>query len=197
MFHTRFVHLGELRQWGVLPIVALILAISACSSPQPAAAPPTGPIAGDWVGKVEGTDAFIGIASNGKEVMAYVCDGKAITQWFHGTAGVDKVDLVAGTFNLSAGPAILQGQLARDAATGAVTLANGQSFKYQASRAAGDAGLYRLEETVNNQKRLGGWVILNDGQLRGITANLNTGALQTQISLSNVAIKIGPSLDQY
>ena len=36
------------------------------------------------VGKVAGTDAYVGIALAPDHTLAYVCDGASISQWFNG-----------------------------------------------------------------------------------------------------------------
>ena len=197
MLHVRLIHAEQFRRWMVFVMGALCLLLSACGGTQSPAQPTTGAIAAAWVGTVEGTDVFVGMASNGKEVMAYVCDGKTISQWFHGQVGVDRLDLVAGTVDLSVNNAKLQSQLTKDTASGNVTLADGKSFKFQAAKASGDSCLYRLEQTINNEKWVAGWVVLNNGQLRGVNVNLNTNAIQPQTTLNNLAKIIGPTIPQY
>ena len=170
----------------MLALFLVSLVLGACGG---ASQPSTAAMSGAWVGKVEGTDAFIGIASNGEEAMVYVCDGKTITQWFHGPAGSNGLDL-------SAGSARLETQLATDSATGSITLADGRAVEFQAARAAGDAGLYRSEETVDAEKWTAGWVVLNDGQLRGLRAS-STGTLEPQSSLKAGAGRIEPDAKPY
>jgi hypothetical protein len=177
----------------ILTLSILSVLLTACGG----GATASEPLAAAWVGKVEGTEAFIAIASNGTELMAYVCDSQTITQWFHAKTGVDQLDLVAGTVDVSSEGAKLQAQLTQTTATGTVTLADGQAHKFTAAKAEGDAGLYRLEETANNEQLLTGWVVLNDGQLRGMQVNLNTAALQPQTTLNNLAKIIGPTIPQY
>lgn len=169
-----------------LALVLVGLMLGACGG---ASQPATAALSGAWVGKVDGTDAFIGIASNGEEAMVYVCDGKTITQWFNGPVGADGVDL-------SAGSARLQAQLADDSATGSITLADGRAVEFMAARAAGDAGLYRSVETVDAEEWTAGWVVLNDGQLRGLRRS-STGALEPQSSLNAGAARIEPDAKPY
>ncbi|HNC09053.1 MAG TPA: hypothetical protein PLX14_10140 [Anaerolineales bacterium] len=174
----------------ILSMFVLALFVSACGSSQN----PAG-ITGSWVGRVDGTDAFIAIASNGSEVLAYICDGQTITQWLHGDAG-DKVDLDTGNIDISADGNSLLAALTVDSASGSITY-NGQTYTFTAERAAGDAGLYRSEETINGENWVGGWVVLNDGQLRGMSVNLNTNSLQPQTTISAVAKIIDASIPRY
>jgi hypothetical protein len=185
MLQPRSIHPERLRQWTALTLLILSLILSACGSGQPA----TEALSGAWVGKLEGADAFIGIASNGEEVMAYICDGQSITQWFKGQAGADKLDLTSGS-------AKLQAQLTVDTASGSVTLADGQTFNFTADRAAGDAGLYRLEEKASDESWISGWVVLNDGNLRGLRVS-SKGTLETQSSLSAGAGRLDPDMKTY
>jgi len=199
MLHARWIQFEQFRQVTILAFCALcLLLLSACGSASATTQPTTARLVSAWVGKVEDTDAFIALVSNGTELTAYVCGGP-VSQWFHGQAGVDQLDLVAGTVDLSAGSgAKLQAQLTQETASGSVTLADGQTYAFQATQATGDAGLYRSEETVDNEKSVGGWVVLNDGQLRGYVEqdNLitNKKTLLRQTAISDLAKLISPTI---
>lgn len=138
-----------------LVVVLAMAALAACGG---GAAPKST----HYVGKVEGTDAYIGIARNGAGVTAYVCDGQSVATWFKGKANGDgSIDLT------SADGSKLQGTLSGDTFSGSFTPAGGAAQAYTASKASGDAGLYRLEETADGGTVVGGWVVLADGSLRG------------------------------
>ena len=145
-------------------------------------------LVGTWVGKVEGSDAFIGInVYENRDVMAYVCDGQTISQWFLGeNAGKDS--FVATRDN----GARLQAKLTKEEATGTVTLAGGRPLEFKARRATGDAGLYRGSVSVNGVKSLAGWVVLADGALRGAvqsgTQILSGGQLNTSTGTATTAL---------
>lgn len=153
-------------------------------------------LAATWVGKVTGSNALIGFASNGSELLAYICDGESISQWFYGKAGVDNLDLVAGTLELNANGNSLQANLSRTLVTGSVKI-GARALRFQAMRATGDAGLYRAEETINNETLISGWVVLRSGELRGAQLNQSTGALQGLLTLSPAARIISPVISQY
>ncbi len=193
MFQTQVTAVKQFRYWMLGALAAACLILAACGG-QPTAS--TG-IAAAWTGKVDGTDAYIAIASNGTELMAYVCDSQSVAQWFHGEAGKDKLDLVAGTVDLSNETAKLIATLTQDSATGTVTLADGQTHTFTATKATGDGGLYRSEETVNNEQLVGGWVVLNDGQLRGAQLNISTGEIQSQLQVIDAAKLLGPTIPRY
>ncbi|MBI3152398.1 MAG: hypothetical protein HYZ21_09710 [Chloroflexi bacterium] len=192
MVNIKFFKAASLQKWLIVVLITLSLLISACGASKSA----TDGITGVWVGDIEGTDTFIGIASNGSEVMVYVCDGNTISQWFYGQAGEENLDLAAGTLNLSDANSNVQAQLAVDGASGSVTLANGQSFNFQVPRAAGDAGLYRLEETGNDEQWVSGWVVLNDGQLRGLRVSTK-GTVEILGALNSAALRLDPDTKPY
>src|SRR4030067_3246908 len=74
---------------------------------------------------------------------AYFGEGIVVTYIFIQVRINDlNLDLAAGTVNLSQGMSTLQSKLTTDQASGVVTLSDGQSFNFLASRAVGDAGLY-------------------------------------------------------
>src|SRR5436309_9994073 len=50
-----------------------------------------------FVGRVEGTDAFIAVATDGMRLAAYVCDGDQWAEWLIGAIDEDGTDLVAAT----------------------------------------------------------------------------------------------------
>ncbi|MFN8380642.1 MAG: hypothetical protein U0V02_01810 [Anaerolineales bacterium] len=191
MFNSNVFKFARLHKWLFLFLVISSMILSACG-----ASPSSDGVTGVWVGSIEGTETFIGIASNGSEVMVYVCDGNTLSQWFHGQTGDENVDLSAGTLDLSSEGSNVQAQLTVDSASGKVTLANGETFTFQAARAAGDAGLYRLEETGNDEQWVSGWVVLNDGQLRGLRVSTK-GTVEVLGALNSAALRLDPDMRTY
>jgi hypothetical protein len=131
-----------------------------------------------FVGSVEGTDAFIGIVTDGDRLIAYVCDGAdtGIADFYTGAAH----DAAAGMLTLKTddGPDVLT--LATDAArlpglagsgnslTGSFVMADGVSHAFSAELASGPGALYRTDETMaDGTDAEGGWVVLNSGDVRG------------------------------
>jgi hypothetical protein len=118
-------------------------------------------VAGSFVGKVEGTDAFIGLVVLGsRETLAYVCDSKGISQWFRGIADRNRV-------SLRADPAVLEGALSLAEAKGTVTLRDGVPRSFAAEPAVGFAGLYRASDSGDGLNHVGGWIVLAHGEQRG------------------------------
>ena len=131
---------------------------------------------GNFVGRASSADAFVALsvadapaqAKGGREVLAYVCNGKEIGQWFRGEAGKDGAALTA------ASGARLEAKLSANKATGTVTLSDGRKLAFDASPATGDAGLYRARGQVAGADVLAGWVLLPDGEQRGTLQQAGT-----------------------
>jgi hypothetical protein len=117
-----------------------------------------------YVGTVEGTDAYIGIVlTKGEDTaLVYVCDSAGLTEWFQ--AGVKKGDQLSG---ISPGGAVLVGTRLKSAIKGTLVLFGGEAHDYTAKKASGDAGLYRLPQSVGGAEYVAGWVQLTDGTFRG------------------------------
>lgn len=159
------------KRLAIFTLICLLtgLLLVACGRDQTSSSP-----AGSLVGTVAGTDAFIALVpqeNNG--IIAYVCDGQTISVWFRGEQNESTVDLTA------ANGSHLQASLESDAATGSITLTNGQTHTFSASLASDEAGLYRADETLAGSDYVGGWIILNDGTQRGAINNIQDGTSNT------------------
>jgi hypothetical protein len=117
-----------------------------------------------YVGTVDGTDAYIGIVlTKGEDTaLVYVCDSAGLTEWFQ--AGVKERDQLSG---ISPGGAVLVGTRLKSAIKGTLILFGGEAHDYTAKKASGDAGLYRLPQSVGGAEYVAGWVQLTDGTFRG------------------------------
>ena len=112
--------------------------------------------AGSFVGKVEGTRAFVAVVAapaTGEEesgaVQVYVSDGRGLSEWFSGPVS-------DGGFAAESddGDAEAEGTLTGDSVTGTVALPDGTTGSYEASPPSGGAGLYEL--TVSSAGKLSG-----------------------------------------
>ena len=131
-----------------------------------------------FVGQLSGLDAFIGIGSDGYSVTAYICDGanNAVGDNFQGT-----VDQASGgvltlqaansdTLSLNVDSSTLPGLLVPDGnITGALTTADGNSYPFSTEAAVSPAGLFLADSQTMPDGSVadGGWVVLNDGEVRG------------------------------
>jgi hypothetical protein len=142
-----------------LLILAILFALTALAACGGGASTPA-PVAGEFVGVTNQVDA-IGLSTNGRQLIAYVCDGStthAITYavWFKGAVSHNAVSLVAKNGER------LVATLSPQRATGTVTLSGGKSYSFTAPAVAEkNAGLYRSEETFAGVRYLAGWVIVN------------------------------------
>ena len=128
-----------------------------------------------YVGRVEGTDAFIGIAVRDQtnELIAYVCDGSpqglpeavTIEAWFQGPIEGDQASLIS-----EGGVQQLQATLTPGEATGTFTDVDGRIYTFVAVPVTqeADAGVYWTEPLEGEGlSARGGTIILTDGEERG------------------------------
>lgn len=109
---------------------------------------------GTFVGKIEGTEAFVAVvaspAPKGKrrrDVTVFVCDGKSLCEWLSGSANGNALTAASDD------DAKATGKLTGKAARGSIAV-GGETLKYVASPAAATAGLYSL--TVSPKGKLTG-----------------------------------------
>jgi hypothetical protein len=121
-----------------------------------------------FVGRVAETEAFIAIMKEGTAHLIYVTDGKDLNLWFKGNAS----GAVAGyfTFYNDEGGSIVNSPDG-DGHRGNVSDGKGLHLRYTAAAARGDAGLYRAAEAAGGEAWQIGWIVLNDGQVRGARQN--------------------------
>jgi hypothetical protein len=114
------------------------------------------PVTGNFVGKAPDEDAFVAIVAASpdeeegqeRDVRAYLCDGKRISEWFTGRADANELNLI------SEGGARLEGNLSPEASTGTITLKDDRTITYTADLATGIAGLYNVK--VSDEGRVRG-----------------------------------------
>ena len=151
---------------GPVLIVASIMLLAACGSTASSSSVTHTPTAtgaalvkGEFTGPA-GSLAGVGLSTNGRQVIAYLCDGKpqhiSLAQWFQGPVTSTGIDIT------NAHGAHLVATVSAQAITGAVTLKDGRSAPFTArliSAPGSDYGLFRSEETFNGMRYLGGWII--------------------------------------
>ena len=136
---------------------------SVSPSPSPAVpspALPTGPPV-TYAGYTTGGAATVAIAVTGDQAIAYLCDGKRVESWLHGTATNGTLTLT-GSHNGS-----LTGQVANGVATGTVA-AGGRQWTFRAPVANPPSGLYRSSAEVRGARVVAGWIVLPDGSQVGL-----------------------------
>jgi hypothetical protein len=100
-----------------------------------------------FVGSVSGTNLFVGVVIGERQALAYICDGHNISSWFRG-----KVQGQTLTLHGEDGGRIAA-QVQGDLVSGALTLHNGRTLGFTASRAVdGVSGLFRTVVRVGRQE---------------------------------------------
>jgi hypothetical protein len=123
-----------------------------------------------YVGRVPGTNAFIGIVVRDDAVTAYVCDSRTLAQWFRGR-------ITAGRAVLrSASGARIELRIG-GTARGVLRLPGRKALPFVAVAARGRAGLFRADRALTKSGKsvrvLTGWVRLGNGSLRGASVTSN------------------------
>jgi hypothetical protein len=176
--------LGALAFAGLAGISMLLgSATLAGAVPHAAAAPAA--TNGSFVGQVDGSNAFIGIVSNGRNLLAYVCDGDqsgaTAADWFHGTTDGTNVDAT------TANGAHLVATLAPNGADGYYTDASGVVYSFHADVAGTDSGLFRGDLNVDGGQWVGGWVVLHD-DVRGALFETGPAVADLALTLRGAAV---------
>lgn len=114
---------------------------------------------GTFVGKLPGTNGFLAVvaspAARGqdrRDVNVYVSDGESLSEWFPGS-----VESNSFTATADGSDAEAKGKLSGNSASGTITLPDGETVRYEATRAAATSGLYEL-------------TVSRDGELTGVSA---------------------------
>jgi hypothetical protein len=176
---------------GPVLIVVSIMLLAACGSAAssssvihtPTAAPTATAAAlvkGEFVGDA-GQLAGIALSTNGRQVIAYLCNGDArqlsLAEWFQGPVTSTGIDIT------NAHGAHLAATVSAQAITGTVTLKDGRSAPFTA-RLLPDPGriygLFRSEETFHGVRYLGGWIF---NPLHFASARTGTGTEATLVSV--------------
>lgn len=140
-----------------------------------------------FVGRVEGSDAYIAISKDGKKIGGYLCDDGTVSRWLEYT-WLDKghAPLIAGTTGEELGSVRIAGKTA----TGTIKVGD-QDLPFRAERvhAGGDAGLYFAIAKQEDRLLVGGWILHPDGTQRGAVSRLNMR------TLSPLPVSPAPALD--
>ena len=137
-----------------------------------------------FVGEVQGTSAFIGIAfpgstipaegpDEGTEVIVFITDGDpkemglrgAYGEWFRGSINEEgAIDSLESDLGVE-----IWGPVTERTSTGTVRFEEDAIFSYRADLVTQDsnAGLYRQEGEVEGIEYTAGWIVLPDGRIRG------------------------------
>lgn len=149
----------------LIPLMILLLSLlSACSMPGSSPSQAAQSQTENYVGPLANSSAWIGLVVDRQQgkVLAYVCDGKTVGDWFFGTLQS------SGTFDLSSTAGThLHGTVTQSQVQGAFTPNGSQSLTYTAAPATDEEGIYRLDQTVDGIHYIWGWVVGANGFVVG------------------------------
>ncbi len=118
-----------------------------------------------FVGKVDGTDAFIALLVADKEALVYVCNGEEeIYEWFRGNI-TDPENI---SLKNSYGTQVV-GKFVEQSFTGSVILSNGSSHSFSAVPNTGnETGIFQVYGDLATQEGIvAGWILNASGEERG------------------------------
>lgn len=154
------------QRWTAPAALAVIaaLAVSGCGNEEPAQPKEKAADAGTYVGKVEDTNANIGLVVRDNQIAGFVCENKE--SWLT----LARTDLNGDKATLKAEDGTDPGTevsvtISGDRATGTVSFEE-VTATFTAEKATGDAGVYRVPGQREGEPWKG-WVVLNDGSYTG------------------------------
>ena len=175
----------------LLVLGLLMIALAGCGASSSASAPQQGEQsteeagssrAGNFVGTVEGTDAFV-VVDGEDRALAYVCDGRedgdvSVAEWFTGAVADDgPLDLTGkGGSHLVAG-------ISEDGTEGTITL-GGEEHAFSLEPVEEPAGPYRTEKTVDGEEYVGGGIVLPSEESRGAISSRSAGFVSSNIDFA-------------
>lgn len=125
-----------------------------------------------FAGVLPGSEAFVAVVTSPENnVLAYVCDNERIAEWFLGSVEDGSLDLASNS------GARLRAEFTPGEARGTLTL-DGEEFPFTAEPVEGESGLYRATKTVDGEEWVGGWILLPNGEERGLAKSRETNQKQ-------------------
>ena len=159
-----------MRPWLAALVVAVQIVVSAGGSEADDVAR-----ADTFVGRVDGSDAYIAISKDGRKIGGYLCDGGTVGRWLKYT-WLEKglAPLIAGTTGEELGAV----RIAGGTATGMIRVGDHDlPFRAERVHAGDDPGLYWAIAKQEDRLLVGGWILLPDGTQRGAVSLLNMRTL--------------------
>lgn len=165
---------GALRL-GVLAVIAIAITGLAGCGAQPGE---HAPLAGNFVGEVEGTNALISVVVG---ALAYVCDSEEIAQGFGG-----RIDGPTLALDALEGTGRAELRVAGATASGTVTI-GGVPRRFTARTAPATAGYFSANGSIDGRAVTARWVVGADGHQRGAVIDRTTSGL---ISLGPTGVHV-------
>jgi len=190
--------MNGMRFWALVASVALVAGCGSSSHTGTANAGGTTTSVGNnqaarvFVGKVDGTNAYVAVATSPTGVVAYVCDGARLVAYLAGKqtdatlAADEPAQLVSVT-----------GKIDGNRVQGTVRTPDGADHPFTATKADGNAGYYRAEVRKGDTVTVGGWIRLADGTVRGavqgvrVSVNTTTSTTAGRAALTITSVPPG------
>lgn len=145
---------------------------------------------GSFVGVVQDSKAFVAVVvAADQKAIAYVCDSETVAQWFTGRVGTDGVLQLTNT---SGTGGTIQARLNQGEVVGSFILPGQTAKAFMAKVAAGTAGLYRYDGTIEGSRYLGGWIMDQQGVQRGSV--IGGGSLRASVLIPQTLMSDHPRL---
>jgi hypothetical protein len=131
--------------------------------------------ASTFVGRVQGSEAYIAVLKDGRKIGGYVCNNGTVSRWLEYTWLRDgRAPLIAGTTDERVG----QVRIADNEATGTIEV-SGRKRRFRARRIRErDGGLHFAIGKQPNRLLVAGWILLPDGTQRGAISRVDTQTVQ-------------------
>jgi len=139
-----------------------------------------------FVGRVEGSDAYIAVSKDGRKVGGYLCDNGTISRWIeYSWIENGSAPLTAGT----TGELLGSVHFINNKAVGTVEI-DGQTLHFSAKRVHGaGAGLFFAIGKQDDRLLVAGWILDPDGTQRGAVSRINMR------TVSPLPVSAAPTLD--
>jgi hypothetical protein len=146
------------RRFWLLPLFLLALAaLAGCGGDDDEEdEKPAKPVAGTFVSKVQGSDAFVSVVAaprtkgqDKRVITVFTCDAKDLCELYSGSAAANSF-----TAKPAGGEGEVKGELSAKAASGTIEPPDGETLDYKAVQATATSGLYDL--TVSRGGRVSG-----------------------------------------
>ncbi len=131
-------------------------------------------------------DEFVGLAVQGEDVIIYICDGQpdegtvGIAQWFIGKHTDNAVSITAANGNM------VELTIDGETATGTFTFTDGTTKTFVLTLSE-TAQLHRSEFIIGEDKHVGGWIVLEDGSVRGAVFTIRADATEILVPATLVS----------
>ncbi|MEP4652287.1 MAG: hypothetical protein ABJ314_19060, partial [Ilumatobacter sp.] len=119
---------------------------------------------GTYLGSLDDQpDVFVSITTDEGLVRIYICDGDEFGHWFAGEVFANSFDITTPTGGR------VTGAFANGRAVGLFHATDGTVSSFTASLPEGDGGVFRADQTVGDQRVVAGWIVQDDGDVRGVS----------------------------